>query len=91
MSASDWFVLLLACAAIVGIALLNRWYAEFQAQTEWSRSAEQAARADQVDADIAAAKEARRQREIDQLYAMCPDVMRVTKFPTQIRRTEEDQ
>ncbi|MFG2412334.1 hypothetical protein [Streptomyces goshikiensis] len=54
----------------------------------FQRTARDAARAAQTLRDAAAT---RRAREIAQLYAMCPDVTRITQIPHQIRRTEEDQ
>jgi hypothetical protein len=53
----------------------------------WQQTAADAARATHA-ADAAAA--IRKEREIAELYAMCPDVIRVIELPNP-RRTEEGQ
>lgn len=64
------------------------WLQEPAEQRAWDRSARDAARAEAVADDVA---DRRREREIAELYAMCPDIMRVVELPNQTRRPRKDQ
>lgn len=82
-----------ACiGAAAGLLLIatygwDAWHKR-RTRTRFQRTARQAARTGQVTADVDGT---RRLREIAQLYAMCPDITRITDIPHQTRRTEDNQ
>lgn len=87
MSAYDWAVVAAVCAVLVTAAVWwNRSPDSRGYRDAWQESAAAAARepiTPPADPAVVA--------EIELLYQMCPDVIRVIELPHQTRRTEDNQ